>query len=249
MKFYVDIDINAPKIGGRIDIYGLNKGVPTVHGPIIDGGIDIHEPPKEIPTIRIKNPNINASLNKGDSGQSMLPSLNTIIDSQAPDVQFTSNIDLQETSLPDPKSSASLSVKVEATQPSISLADASAGGSALLNNLISSDDKKKGTGKLKSTKNALKSGKPQPKMSKPDIHVGIHAKVEDPKVRVSVSGASGKSKPKPRQSGKDLSHAKVKEVQLPGKIIKMKDLISLPYKDPIHDVKEIPRFEIYKSKK
>ena len=81
MKFYVDIDINAPKIGGRIDIYGLNKGVPTVHGPIIDGGIDIHEPPKEIPTIRIKNPNINASLNKGDSGQSFLPSLKTIIDS------------------------------------------------------------------------------------------------------------------------------------------------------------------------
>ena len=25
------------KIGGRIDIHGLNKGVPTVHGPIIDG--------------------------------------------------------------------------------------------------------------------------------------------------------------------------------------------------------------------
>ena len=91
----------------------------------------------------------------------------------------------------------------------------------------------------------LKSGNPQPKMS--NVHIGIHAKVEDPKVRVSVLGASGKSKPKPRQSGKDLSHAIVKEVKLPGKIFKMKDLISLQYNDPIHDVIEIPRFEIYKS--
>jgi len=26
----------------------------------------------------------------------------------------------------------------------------------------------------------------------------------------------------------------------------MKDVVSLPYNDPIHDVKEIPKFEIYK---
>ena len=142
-----------------------------------------------------------------------------------------------------------MSVKVKANGPSISLEDKSSGGSALLNNSISSDDKKKDTEKLKSSKNSLKSGKPQPRLSKPDIQIGIHAKIEDPKVRVSVSGASGKSKPKPRQSGKDLSHAKVKEVQLPGTIIKMKDLISLPYKDLIHDVKEIPKFEIYKYQK
>jgi hypothetical protein len=35
-------------------------------------------------------------------------------------------------------------------------------------------------------------------------------------------------------------------VQLPAKIIKVKELISFSTKDPIHDVKEMPRFEIYK---
>jgi hypothetical protein len=30
--------------------------------------------------------------------------------------------------------------------------------------------------------------------------------------------------------------------------LKMKELISLPCKDPIHEVKEMPKFEIYKRK-
>ena len=82
----------------------------------------------------------------------------------------------------------------------------------------------------------LKSGKV--KLSKPEIKVGIgmEAKVEDPKLKVSI----GKIRIKP---------GKAKVVKLPGKIIKMKDLISLQYKDPIHDVAEIPKFGLYASKK
>ena len=117
------------------------------------------------------------------------------------------------------------------------------------NTLISSDDKKKAAagGKLKSGKKELKP-KALGKLSKPEIHfsASLHGKIEDPKARISVSGPTVKGKIKAKMSGKDI---KVKEVQLPGKIIKMKDLISLPCKDPIHDVKEIPRFEIYRGKK
>ena len=104
-------------------------------------------------------------------------------------------------------------------------------GAPLLNNLISGDDKK--DGKDKSGKNILKAGK---KSSK-GVNLGIspHANVD--------LGKSG-----PRPSVKDTSHAKAKEVSLPGKILKMKELISLPCKDPIHEVKEMPKFEIYKRK-
>jgi hypothetical protein len=223
----VQVDINAPKIGGDID----------VHGPSIGGGASIKlkakAPPKKIPKIEIKNTPVNVSLTKADvdvSGSDLLPSLNTIIDSEAPEVKFTSNINLQGATLPDPKASASLSVKAEATEPPVSFGDVSADvhGTALLNNLISADDKKDGK------KNVLKAGK-KPK----DVNVGISA---------SVNVDLGLGKSGERISVKDTSHAKAKPVSLPGKILKMKELISLPYKDPIHEVKEMPKFEIYKRK-
>ena len=39
-----------------------------------------------------------------------------------------------------------------------------------------------------------------------------------------------------------------KEIQLSAKAVKMKNLISLKYKDPITEIREIPRFEIYKQR-
>ena len=116
-----------------------------------------------------------------------------------------------------------MSVKVEATEPSISISNKSKEGTALVNNLISSDDKKKGVDKKASKKDVLKAGK---KLSKADIN--IQGKVEV------------KAKLKPKLS---------KEIQLPLKAIKMKELISQKYKDPITEIKEIPRFHIYKPKK
>ena len=63
---------------------------------------------------------------------------------------------------------------------------------------------------------------------------------------LNVSGNLGKSNTKNRPS---LVNVKPKEVKLPAKLIKMKDMISLKYNEPIHDVKEIPRFDIYKPNK
>ena len=73
----------------------------------------------------------------------------------------------------------------------------------------------------------------------PGLNLGVsaHANVDVGKGKLSV-----------RPSIKDTAHAKAKEVSLPGKILKMKELISLPCKDPIHEVKEMPKFEIYKRK-
>ena len=100
-----------------------------------------------------------------------------------------------------------------------------------MNNLISSKDGKD-KGKV-----VLKSGKPKGKQNKANINVGAN---------ISISGPSGETKPTP--STKDLTHSKGKKVELPAKILKMKDLISQPFKEPIHEVKEIPKFEIYKRK-
>ena len=85
-------------------------------------------------------------------------------------------------------------------------------------------------------KEVLKSGKKPTK----DVNLGVSANVN---VNVDLKGKSGE-----RVSVKDTSHAKAKAVALPGKILKMKELISLPCKDPIHEVKEMPKFEIYKRK-
>ena len=251
----VDIDINAPKIGGGLDLHGpkIGGGI-DIQGPQISSDIKLTPPPKEIPTIEIKNPSINVSLNKPDSsvsGQGFLPSLKNIIDSQGPDVEFAPKINIEGTNEP-PKVPASFSVKVEATDPSLSINDtgkeASVKGTALLNNLISSEDKNKPEikvgGKI-SKKIEVKPPKvAPPKLSQKDLHVGIglHGKAADPKLKISVGTTSGKTKPKIK-----ASQPKVKDVKLPAKIIKMKDLISQQYKDPIHDVKEIPRFEIYKK--
>ena len=178
-------------------------------------------------------------MNKADgsvSGSDLLPSLNTIIDAEAPEVKFTSNINLQGATLPDPKASASLSVKAEATEPPVSFGDVSADvhGGALLNNLISADDKK-GEKDKSGKKEVLKAGKKPGK----DVNLGLSA---------SVNVGLGKGTSGERVSVKDTSHAKAKPVSLPGKILKMKELISLSYKDPIHEVKEMPKFEIYKRK-
>jgi hypothetical protein len=226
------LDINGPKIG----LPNANVNFDTKLTP----------PPKEIPTIEIKNPSINVSLDKPDSsvsGQgSFLPSLRNIIDSQGGDIEFAPNVELKGKPVPDSKASASLSVKVEATEPSISISAGDKKGTALLNNLISADDKKNINVKVsKEGKKGevLKAGKP-----KVDINISGGLKVEAPKLKGSLNiTASGKTKPKIKSS-----HTKVKEVQLPAKIIKMKDLISQQFKDPIHDVKEIPRFEVYRPK-
>jgi hypothetical protein len=254
----VEVDINGPRIGGGIDIHGPAIGLPNVqvdiNAPKIGGDIDIHgpsiggeagiklkakAPPKKIPNIEIKNTPVNVSLNKADgsvSGSDLLPSLNTIIDSEAPEVKFTSNINLQGATLPDPKASASLSVKAEATESPVSFGGVSADvhGTALLNNLISTDDKKGGKDKS-GKKEVLKAGKKSSKGL--NLGVSAHANVDVGKGKLSV-----------RPSIKDTAHAKAKEVSLPGKILKMKELISLPCKDPIHEVKEMPKFEIYKRK-
>ena len=70
-------------------------------------------------------------------------------------------------------------------------------------------------------------------------------KLSKAEINVNISGTSGKNKIKNRPS---LSSNKPKEVKLPTKLIKMKDMISLKYNEPIHDVKEIPRFDIYMPK-
>jgi hypothetical protein len=169
------------------------------------------------------------------SGVGHLPLLEEIIDCGRSEVEFISYLQLQVGAVPN--ASASFSVKVEATDPPISTGEINIGGGTSLNNLISGEDVIV-TGKLKAGK----------KLSKGNINVFI--KVDSPKAKDSNSGPSGNAKFKSRLSGKDLSHAKVtKEVQIPGKIIKMKELISLSCKDPIYDVKEMPRFEIYKPKK
>ena len=62
---------------------------------------------------------------------------------------------------------------------------------------------------------------------------------------LNISGNSAYNKIKGRQS---ITNIKPKEVKLPSKLIKMKDMISLKYNEPIHDVKEIPRFDIYYPK-
>ena len=67
-----------------------------------------------------------------------------------------------------------------------------------------------------------------------------------PEINVNIGQNAGKGKLKIRPSLK--GNTKPKEVKLPSKLIKMKDMISLKYSDPIHDVKEIPRFDIYKPK-
>ena len=81
----------------------------------------------------------------------------------------------------------------------------------------------------------IKSGKVVKKLSKAEIN----------QINLNVSGNFGKNK-KGRPS---LTGIKPKEVKLPAKLIKMKDMISLKYNDPIHDVKEVPRFDIYRPKK
>ena len=80
----------------------------------------------------------------------------------------------------------------------------------------------------------IKSGKVVKKLSKAEIN----------QINLNVSGNFGKNK-KGRPS---LTGIKPKEVKLPSKLIKMKDMISLKYNDPIHDVKEVPRFDIYRPK-
>ena len=63
---------------------------------------------------------------------------------------------------------------------------------------------------------------------------------------LNISANLAKTKIKNRPS---LTNVKPKEVKLPAKLIKMKDMISLKYSEPIHDVKEIPKFDIYYPKK
>ena len=221
----VAVDINAPRIGGGVDIsgpkVGLDVGLGSAQVNVPVGGVSM-----------------DGGASYSISGVGHLPLLEEIVDCERPEVEFVSYLQLQGGAvLPDPNASASFSVKVEATDPPISTGEINIGGGASLNNLISAEDVKV-TGKLKAGK----------KLSKGIVNVSI--KVDAPKAKVSISGPSGNAKFKSRLSGKDLSHAKVsKEVQLPGKIIKMKELISLSCKDPIHDVKEMPRFEIYKPKK
>ena len=123
--------------------------------------------------------------------------------------------------MPDPKANASLSVKVEAIEPVLAVKEQG----TLINNMISTDDKKGAGAKI-----TLKAGKASTIKAAGEINVKVDL--------------SAKAKPKIRASKTTFE---IKRVKLPGKLIKMKDLISQPFKDPIHDVKEIPRFDIYKK--
>ena len=153
-----------------------------------------------------------------------LTTLNDIIESKSPSIE--TNLNISKT-----KEELTSSTKTKEIKPNIQVTDTKRLSKITMT--PSSDDKKSGMDKSLRGSKKLDSARLSKKLSK-DIN------------NLNISANLGKGKNKNRPS---LVNIKPKEVKLPAKLIKMKDMISLKYNEPIHDVKEIPRFDIYKPKK
>ena len=188
---------------------------------------NVNKPLKESDNIQIKS-----SLNDSDKNKSKtivqgnLLTLSQIIDS---------NYDLSGTPFGNikKKETLSTSIKGKTSKPNVKNTELRKSKVNLSkSNIVPSEGKK-------ITEKVNKSGKKgeTEKLSK------RVSKVEN---NINIGGNTAKNKFKQRPS---LTQIKPKEVKLPAKLIKMKDIISQKYQDPIHDVKEIPRCDIYHPKK
>jgi hypothetical protein len=136
-----------------------------------------------VPISAVFDTNVNFSID----GEDHLPMLKEIIDWGRPEVEFISNIKLQEATLSEPNAGESLSLKSKAIDPSIFTGKINNGVSSHLNNYISGEDNVKIIGKIKSSKN----------VNKPYINVPIN--FQESKAKVSISRPSGK-----KNSNRDL---------------------------------------------
>ena len=180
---------------------------------------------KEIKKIEIIKTSYTVSLDNKDNSQisstePKLQTLNDIIESKSPSTE--NNLNISKTS----------STKTKIVKSTIKITDPKRPSKTTIAPL--SERKDSGANKSLRGSKKFESGRLSKKLSKAEIN------------NLNVSGNLGKSNTKNRPS---LVNVKPKEVKLPAKLIKMKDMISLKYNEPIHDVKEIPRFDIYKPNK
>ena len=215
--------VNLPNAGSGLDIHGPEIGV-DLHGP----GLDLHGPHMGI-DVSLPHPGLGLGLSlHGPAGLDIHgPAIGLDLHGPVLDVHGPA-IDIHGPTLhakpPEPKKEKGASKGIKPQ------------GAA------QAKKPKKSHVMPEAPKIGAKVDVKMPKMSVTGEIMKAGMKIETPKLSVSGPKISV-------EVPKDTStYYKKEKCNYPTKVVKMKDYISQDFKAPIYDVKEVPRFGIYKKK-